>query len=145
MNLCYRLFPFSQVVVSGVPIIRMATEDLTFKYAGDRGGGTLLAKLGEKILQRRLARGDREAIMRWEIISYRRKLFFKIVPQANFLFSLLFRLDLPGLFSKMVPRVFPQPTYSPPGSNPGDFSQHAPSRVSETCRRQHSPSLSWAP
>lgn len=48
-------------------MIRMAAEDLIFKYARYGGGGTLLAKLGEKILQRRLAHGDREAIVRWAI------------------------------------------------------------------------------
>ena len=57
------------MTISSVPMIRMDVEELAFKYAGDSTGNNLLGKLGEKILQRCLGRGEREAIMRWVVGS----------------------------------------------------------------------------
>lgn len=64
MSLCYRACSAAQVMISGVPLIRMDAEELAFMYAGDSTGNNSLGKLGEKIFQRRLGRGEREAVMR---------------------------------------------------------------------------------
>lgn len=59
-------------MISGIPSIEMNTEDITFKYKVDAGSGTgagntMLGTLAQKISQKRLSRGDREAIARWEM------------------------------------------------------------------------------
>lgn len=66
MCFCCRVFLKTlQATLWGVPTIKMATEEMTFEYAGDGSGGeTLLNKLDEKIAQQPLTRGQREAIVR---------------------------------------------------------------------------------
>lgn len=54
----------TQVTLSGIPTIRMETNDITFRYRGEASADTLLGRLGEKIAQRRLSGNDREAIKR---------------------------------------------------------------------------------
>lgn len=55
-----------QATMSGVPSIRMETDDIVFRYREDaEAGGTLLGRLGRKITQKRFTRSDREVITRY--------------------------------------------------------------------------------